>query len=370
MKTARALAQCGALLGAGILLAHADGGSADSSAPASAPAPTKTNPTGPWMMWTPPVRPDTGDAPAWNGATGDGVGEGGNSASEGTEAENTERIAEQTYAMNQEKQQHPEETLDQTAKQQTYDQDWLLRNYTDELKKRHLEKADYTNPYLSPEPALDSSKSLLSDDPLLAPPDEEKKKTAKADSTASDLDTRDTLTPKKPLTTLTFQPLLGAFGSTPATARPDATGTLTDLGSMDSGASLLPVPNGLPAGNVSTSPDTSIVSMLDVPGLTAASQGGIAPNNAIDFDDSGAPTARPRPSATNDFMIPTAQANDVTEFFKKQAEALAPPTMPGTVPTVALPPKSRLVLNPEPTAKPTISGLRTHVDDPFDILQR
>ncbi len=363
MKTVPALLRWGGFLAAGLLLAHADSNSATSPPPATTSTAPKTGPTGPWVTWV-PARPATGSAPEWNGATGDDVGQGG-SAGEGADPENAERIAEQTYAMNQDKQQHPQSTtVDETAKQQAYDQDWMLRNYTDELKKRHLEKADYTNPYLSSE-TMDAPKDLLADDPLLDPP--EKKKTPKSASLTSDIDNPETLKPKKSLTALTFQPLLNPLISN-SMAHPDAAGSLVDESALNTGASLLPVPSVRPTDEMGVTNDGSVASLLDVPGLTAASQGGIAPNNAIDFNDSGAPmTNRPR---SDNFLAPTAQPNDVAEFFKKQALALAPPTAPGTVPTVAQPFKPHVILNLEPTAKPAISSMRTHVDDPFDILQR
>ena len=367
MKTARALIHCGACLGAGILLAHSDGGSTATPPPAAAPAPASkpANPTGTWLMWAPPTRPVTVDAPAWNGSTGEGDS-GGTSDADAGDSQDAEHIAEQTYLMNQEKQAHPHtENLNEEAREQAYAQDWMLRSYTDQLKKRHLENSDFTNPYLTADP-LASSPGLASD-PLLAEPADKKKPAARSPSAVSSIDDEKTLTPKKSLTSLAIQPLLGAFASTEPAARTDATADVGD-GTLNSGASLLPVPNMRPPGGLTGSSDTSD-SLLDMPGLTAASQGGIAMNNSIDFDDSDSGN-RHRTATDNNFLAPTAQASDVTEFFKKQAEALAPPTVPGTTPTVVLPPKPRIVVNPEPTAKPAISGLRSHVDDPFDILQR
>ncbi len=364
MKTVRALIRCSVLLGASLILVRADGGSA--AAPAPAPASKPSSPTGPWLMWAPPQRPETGDAPEWNGATGSGVGEGGSSETDTAAPENAERVAEQTYAINQERLQHPEDeaSFNQTAKQQAYDDDWMLRNYTDQLKKRHLEKSDFKNPYLVPDP-LDQSKNGLSSDPLADPP--ETKKTRPAGMRPG-LDVTSTLTPTKPLTSAAFQPLLAPLASGATANRLDATEGLTDDDTGNASASLLPVPNAGATVAPANSNDGSVASLLDVPGLTAASQGGLR-SAGIDLDDSGLGASnRARP--IDDFVLPTARGSDVSEFFKKQAEALAPPTVAGTLPIVAVPVKPRLIVDPEPVAKPVISGLRTHVDDPFDILQR
>jgi len=370
MKPAHALVGCGAFLGATILFAHADNSGAPAAPPTAAPAaashPLVITPQGPWLQSFPPVRSDTGDAPSFDGSTSDST----SAASENTgpqeiDPNDAERIAAQTYLMNQRKNDQPDQTtLEQTVKQQAYDNDWMLRNYTAQLKKQGLEKAGFTNPYLVPEP-LDPANPQSSDDPLLDQP--EKKNPAASTPPASPFDDSSTLTPKKPLASLGFQPLLPPL--TPPVTGPAIGGGAGGIGGVSTEASDSAAPdlNVQPPGSLGVPSDTAVDSLLEVPGLTAAAQNGIAPNNSIDLDDPSNDLAnRPRPA--NNFLVPTAPASDVSEFFKKQAEALAPL---GTVPSVLLPPKPRLIVDPEqPTAKPVISGLRSHVDDPFDILKQ
>jgi hypothetical protein len=366
MKSTHAWTGCGAFLGVAILFARAD--NADSSAPpppaAAAPAapashPLVITPQGPWLQTFPPVRPDYVEAPAFNGPTGENPsGAADNTDSEHLDPADAERVAEQTYAANQEEKKQPDAGLqDQVAKQQAYAQDWMLRDYTARLKRQGLEKSDFTNPYLIPEP-VDPAHPELAPDPLLDSP--EKKKASATDPNASPFDDSSTLTPKKTLASAGFQPLLPALVSPPVAATSGTVG-IEELSPADPNASLLSVP-----GDSTT--DNSVDSLLDVPGLTAAAQNGVAPDNAIDFDKASPDNNRPRP--TNGFLVPTAPTSDVAEFFKKQAEALAPPTVPGTVPAVLLPLKPRLIVDPEPAAKPAASGLRSHVDDPFDILKQ
>jgi hypothetical protein len=373
MKTAHALIRFGAFFGATILAAHADNNAAPAS---SAPAPAGTpavSPQGPWLQSFPPAPSSTLDAPTYSSSSSDtGSASGGSSGGESSDAGDAEHVAEQTYLMYLEKKDHPDETsLDQVAKQQAYAKDWMLRSYTDQLKKHGLEKADYTNPFLVPEP-LDPTKPQLTGDPLLAPPDKKTTKTKTA-RPLSPFDDASTLTPKKSLAPLAFQPLLAPLISPVTAPHPETISMagLDEMASPDSGNSLLPVPNGRSGDNLNGDGDNALGSLLDVPGLTAATQGGIAPNNAIDFE------APPRGSADragqagrDNFLVPTAPASDVSEFFKKQAEALAPPTAPGAVATVMLPTKPHVFVDPQPMAKPAVSGLRSHVADPFDILQR
>jgi hypothetical protein len=123
--------------------------------------------------------------------------------------------------------------------------------------------------------------------------------------------------------------------------------------------------------------DDSQDSLLDSPGLTAQREG-LTKNNELDLqdalpDENTDRTAPPHANRNTDFLVPTAPTSDVSEFFKKQAEALQPPTattvmqasQAATAPKLLVPQDA-----PEPLAKPPISGLRSHVADPFDILNR
>jgi len=131
--------------------------------------------------------------------------------------------------------------------------------------------------------------------------------------------------------------------------------------------------NILPPPPITNDETKNSSSSLDVPGLTAA-QSGMGPANDLSFQDplpDESPADRTRKHLDrNNFLVPTAPTNDVTEFFKKQAEALQPPLAPGltrplTVPARPLPP-----IVSAPMAKPAVSGLRSHIDDPFDLLNR
>ena len=123
--------------------------------------------------------------------------------------------------------------------------------------------------------------------------------------------------------------------------------------------------------------DDSLDSLLDSPGLTAQREG-LTKNNELDLqdalpDEDADRAAAPHANRNTDFLVPTAPTSDVSEFFKKQAEALQPPGPPTALqPSQAVTAPKPLVPQdaPEPLAKPPISGLRSHVDDPFDILNR
>jgi len=126
-----------------------------------------------------------------------------------------------------------------------------------------------------------------------------------------------------------------------------------------------------PDGSKETENDSS---SLDVPGLTAAQSGMGPATEDLGFQDplpdDSTDTRQKMIAERNNFMVPTAPTGDVSEFFKKQSEALQPPTAPNAVQplTVLARPVSRV--SPEPMAKPAVSGLRSHVDDPFDYLNR
>jgi len=368
MKPTQALAGCGVLFGLALLVARADNSGASSTPPptAAAPAPLAAHPLvitpqGPWLQSSPPVRPEYAETPVFDGPIG-GVRSYNSTVS--TDSENldpadAERIAEQTYRETQEDNKTPDDKLqDQAAQEQVYEQDWMLRDYTAALKKRGLEKADFTNPYLIPAPT-DPDHPEAPVDPLLNPP--EKKKPSATDPSALPFDDTSSLTPKKTLVSTGFQPLLPPLIS-PAPAATHGTVGLDELSAANPNDSMLTVPTP------DASSDNAVDSLLEVPGLTAATQNGLAPNDTTDFDQGSPGANRPRPASS--FLVPTVPTSDVAEFFKKQAEALAPPGSPGTVATLPLPTKPRLVIDPEPMAKPALSGLRSHVDDPFDILKQ
>jgi hypothetical protein len=364
MKKACLITGCCAFLGAAPLARG--GNTPDAPAPA-APTPsaslTTTNPI--QIKALPPpllVLPSSDGAPM-------------DAADYSTKPDN-EEIADQTYLMNQEKKNEPDlQALDQEEKQQAYNNDWMLRDYTARLKKNGLESASETNPYLVPDPNADlTQQKSVDQDPLLAAPDTS---THRRDDSGA-IDTSSQLTPKKSLVPLSFQPLLAPLNPTiaakPGLLNQNTPNLTNDLGQMDQSAALLPVPGGMGArGNGTDLSDTS-EDLLGVPGLTAASEnGGVAPNNALDFEDTVSETATERDrarSGANNFLVPTAPTNDVAEFFKKQADALQAPTAPTVLQPAAAPAKPQPAEPPARIVEPRMSGIRAHVDDPFDILRR
>ena len=115
-------------------------------------------------------------------------------------------------------------------------------------------------------------------------------------------------------------------------------------------------------------------SSLGIPGMTAAQSGmGVPSDQNFNIQDPlpGEPVERQKKfQDQNNFLIPTAPTSDVSEFFKRQAEALQPPMAPTALRPPIVMARPVAPVRPEPMAKPAVSGLRSHVDDPFDILHR
>jgi hypothetical protein len=384
MKNALTLAGCGALIGSAMLAAHAD-----NNAPAQAPASTSSAPAA--SVSTTVLEAPSVPIPLFNQPSDAAPVDDANYSI----VSDPEQIAAQTYAMDQARnQQDNAAALEQRAQRQAYDNDWMLRDYNEQLKKRGLMKANEVNPYLAPAPAGttastdtitgddDSTTSdnstdrtttsqTINEDPLLAPP----AKKPSAHPASSSIDDTDSLVPKKSLAGGAFAPLLPPLIPPAMATYHDPWGQAAalddDIDPTNTSATLLPVPNAPPLGGPIAPNNDDTGSTLDVPGLTAASQGGIAPNNALDFADPASDTDN-RPngrSSANNFLAPTAPASDITEFFRKQASLLQPPNAPTTAPPL-VPDSQRLPEAPPGLSHPVPSGLRSHVEDPFDILQR
>ena len=135
-------------------------------------------------------------------------------------------------------------SLDAAQRQQVYDDNWMMRGYAEQLKKRGLALSPELNSLLVADP--NAPKSPTPPDSLLAQP-ATAKKMIPLRPTSSLLGDRGLLTPKKSLVNGPFQPLVSPIYD-PGTSYKDpwaSTASLEDdMASLanNSGASLLPVP--------------------------------------------------------------------------------------------------------------------------------
>jgi hypothetical protein len=274
-----------------------------------------------------------------------------------------EKVAEQTMQIQAEQRNAPATSpLEAAQRQQAADdnRDWMLRDYTARLKKAGLASESATDPSAMAQP----SDAQANTDPLSPPPDEA---TPQAPLRSSALETKPELSSSSLSTLAPLQPLLAPLNSPALHVMRDAWGSE----SVPQGFTAAPTTGLTPTPALNG--DNGDSSSMDVPGLTAAENGIGAAAGTLGFQD-----ALPDDSAggqrklddQNNFLVPTAPTSDVTEFFKKQAEGLRAPNAP----TVLQPPmvvaKPVTPVRVEPMAKPAVTGLRSHVDDPFDILQR
>ncbi len=292
-----------------------------------------------------------------------------------------EAVIEHSLAVREEHQSEPDlKAFDEQQKQSTYDNDWMLREYTAQLKKEGLANSPDTDPSLLPQPTDPHAAykdPLLPENQVTAP---EKRRRMQQDPS----DPLSTMTATSSLSPGPLQPLLPPLTNSPKRAPmrnafgSDDTASATDV-------SLPPDPSAPDAADAFPSmakahdmgsPDNADDSLLDSPGMTAQQQGLTSSNLSLQdvLPDENENRVTPRVNRNTDFLVPTAPTNDVTDFFKKQSEALLPPTAPTVqqplgVSTLKqpLPPP---VGTPMPLAKPTGSSLRYHVPDPFDILNR
>ena len=265
-----------------------------------------------------------------------------------------EEIAEQTLALQAEQKQRASAIPLDTAvdkQREAESQDWMLRGYEAALEKRglaqHTDQDPFTLPVNAPDPgtALPLKSAV---DPLLPPPTDEKKKPADP----AVLPERDVLSASA---------ANSSFGPT------ELAPLLPPLASQRHDQ---PRDTGMEGFAKETGTVSEDNSVLDMPGMTAATQNGmITPD--VDMDDHlpDQPEDATKPhDETNDFILPTGPKNDVSDFMHKQAESLLPPTAP-TVRTVATAPP--IVAPPTPIKpQPVTTGLRSHVADPFDYLSR
>jgi hypothetical protein len=277
-----------------------------------------------------------------------------------------EKIAEQTMAFQAAQRAAPVVPpweVEQEQEAEANNRDWMLRDYTARLQKAGLAPA---TPTPSDPGTLSQSSDTANDapaapiDPLTQPIDTPK--------TPSDASTTTSETkPELSVSSLgSLQPLLPPLNQPVPKAPTDPWGTAPVSQDFTTTTDLTPTP--APTGENGSSSST-----LDVPGLTAAESGmGPAPGS-IGFQDAlpDEPAGGSRKiDDQNNFLVPIAPTSDVTEFFKKQAEGLRAPNAPTVMQPPTVMARPVVPVAPEPTAKPAISGLRSHVDDPFDILRQ
>ena len=246
--------------------------------------------------------------------------------------------------------------------------DWMLRDYTARLKQEGLAQSADTDPTTfsqAANPLATASTADANVDPLLNPPAPAKAAPAarspSSNGTKSEITVSELPPPSSAWTSL--QPLLPPLTS-PAKAPLDAWGS-EPIFVMDKQV-VLP--------SSATNENSPASSTLDIPGLTAA-ENGMGPaagdlNVQDPLPDDSSNRTRPL-SDRNIFLVPAAPMSDMAEFFKKQSQSLGAPNAPTVVQPVGVPLAPAQPARPaEPTAKPAVSGLRSHVDDPFDILRQ
>jgi hypothetical protein len=284
---------------------------------------------------------------------------------------------EHSIAVRDQRQSEPDfQAFDQQQQQRAYDNDWMLRDYTAGLKKQGLANTPDTDPSLLPQ-ARDPN--AIYKDPLLpenqvATPAEKKRQLEREQQA----DPMSLLAPSQSLSPGPLQPLLPPLTDSTKPmrnpwAKSDDAAALANTTAPDATDMF---PSMSRAHDMGT-PDNSDNSLLDSPGMTAQEQGltrggDLSLQDALPDENENRIT--PHVNRSTDFLVPTAPANDVTDFFKKQADALQAPTAPtvqqplgvSTTLKQPLPP----VGAPMPLAKPSGSSLRYHVPDPFDILNR
>ncbi len=273
-----------------------------------------------------------------------------------------EEMANQTVALSRQKQEMTEPDIEEQTriqKQIADEHDWMLRGYEDQLRKNGLAKAPAdADPYgIQPSKTLGEVPDPLKDSleqPVIQP--------RKKDPYSQELLGAEKKTvPEDSLTVMSLPAMLPPLASTEPPPKP----VHDYFGGPDS----FDAPN--PADTSATNGSSSDNSILDVPGLTAARQDGL-PDANLNVDDRlpdgpGAPTpANPEP---NNFVLRQPPASDVDAFYKKQAVSLQPAGVPTfqTPVTLAAP---KPYEEPPRTAKPAVDGLRNHVADPFDFLNR
>jgi len=284
-----------------------------------------------------------------------------------------EAVAEHTMEIQEEQRRNASTaapSLEATQEEQAAadNRDWMLRDYTARLKQAGMAQTADSDPTTFTQPSNSSTTTTSSTDsnadPLIAALTPPKAPTppptdidAKSEISVTELPSTSSLT--------SLQPLLPPLDSPALKAPRDAWGTATvPAADVDI---VLSAPTPSPGETNGTS------SSLDVPGLTAAESGLGPVANDVSLQD-------PLPDESdqqrkldnqNNFLAPTAPTSDVAEFFKKQSEGMQAPNAPTVAQPLSAP---TIVVQPprpeEPMAKPAVSGLRSHVADPFDILRQ
>jgi hypothetical protein len=272
-----------------------------------------------------------------------------------------EEIANQTIALSRQKQETTEPDIEEQAriqKQIADEHDWMLQGYEEQLRKNGLSKAaPDSDPY-----ATQPSKTVGEvPDPLKDSLDRSSQ-TRKNDPYSQDLlGAEKKALPEDSLTAMSLPPMLPPLASTQTAPKP----AHDYFGGPDS----FDAPN--PADTSPTTSPSSDNSILDVPGLTAARQDGL-PDANLNVDDR-LPDGPGESASTNpdhnNFALRQPPANDVDAFYKKQTESLQPAGV-ATVQSPVTLTTPKPYEEPPRIAKPAVDGLRNHVADPFDFLNR
>jgi hypothetical protein len=368
MKSAPFLAGCCAVIGVALLPVRADNAPVATTTPANLKSNTPLQavpsiPPPPSASFTPPAPVDMSMPDSPDFSTSD------------PEAE-----LEHSMSVRQQRLSEPDlQAFDQAQQQRAYDNDWMLRDYTAQLKKQGLANSADTDPSLLPQPTDPNATykdPLLPENQVMSP--EKKRQMQEEEEQQQQLsNSNSSLVPTQSLSPSPLQPLLPPI--TTVTKRPamrDAWGSSTEASPTDATAPdntdafpEMSKPHGIGAS------DDSDNSLLDSPGMTAQ-QEGLTKNSDLSLQDAlpddNEDRTTPHINRNTNFLVPTTPTSDVAEIFKKQSEALQSPTAPTAIqppgfttnPTQPLPP----VGTPMPLARPTGNGLRYRVPDPFDII--
>jgi hypothetical protein len=265
----------------------------------------------------------------------------------------------------------------QEQEQSAEQSNWMLRDYTARLKKAGLASTPDTDPMAVSQTSDSSADAAAAAntanvDPLLNAPDPNKAMSPQT----TPLETKTGLNSIGLNSLTSLQPLLSAtplFNSPPLNTPRDAWGEPISTAAPSSATFTTSPTIALATPPAPQGDNNQTFSSLDVPGLTAEESHMGPAADDVGFQDPLPDEPTNRQSKTedqNNFLLPVTPTNDVSEFFKKQAEALQAPTAPTVIQPLSAPTVPVRPPEPEPTAKPVVTGLRSHVDDPFDILKQ
>jgi hypothetical protein len=341
MKSACHAAALGAILGGGLLAGRAD----DSKTVPLAPAAPFSMAEAPHFGSPAPVDPSTATSLQ----------------------DDPEGAVAQAASLREEYlQQQAALSADAAAKQQAYDNDWMLRGYTAELKNEGIGTTADRNAAASLE-APDPNAPPKTDWLAPSPADTNSSSTRRSTEDSNNSSTASASNSPAPFFLPPLLPPAGGPNSAKPVTRLDAWGSTTTM-------EMVPPPSLNSALSFSgkdrgTSQDSNSETSLEVPGLTAERQGlGDMNDASVPDQQLEAITENADNRAHRDFLLPVA-SNDSTEFFKRQSEVLTAPNA-----MIHPPVAGNILLGPPPApplavkTMPVPTGIRSHVDDPFDLI--